>query len=209
MGDFIKRILGQKQEETNAEATREQEDVLLKRAIENQRQRKDLFFKTGQESPLSPEKKQGFGGLHYFPIDPAYRVNARLERAATPQQITMPVSQGNERLMLEWGTLNFDLNGNNLSLTAYKPGDVLPDELQEAALFVPFRDATSGKETYGAGRYLDIEDEPNEDSTYTIDFNLAYNPWCAYSEEYSCPLPPPKNWLKVPVNAGEQTFEEH
>ena len=209
MGDFIKRVFGSKQEPANTEAAQDQENALLKRAIENQRQQKDLFFKTGQESPLSPEQKQSFGGLHYFPVDPAYQVKAELERSETPQQITMSVSQGNERPMLEWGTLHFTLSGTDLRLAAYKPGDILPDELQEAGLFVPFRDATSGKETYGAGRYLDIEDDPNEDGTYTLDFNLAYNPWCAYSDEYSCPLPPPRNWLKVPVNAGERTFEEH
>ena len=70
--------------------------------------------------------------------------------------------------------------------------------------FLPFRDATSGSETYGAGRYLDID--PDEDGTVTIDFNMAYNPFCVYSEAYSCPLPPTENWLDVPITAGEKDF---
>ena len=92
--------------------------------------------------------------------------------------------------------MRFDVEAQEVSLVLYDTG--------HPGYFVPYRDATSGDETYGAGRYLDID--PNPDGTVTIDFNLAYNPLCAYSDAFSCPLPPVENWLAVPIRAGERDF---
>jgi uncharacterized protein (DUF1684 family) len=92
--------------------------------------------------------------------------------------------------------VSFEVRGEAVSLALYDSG--------HPGYFLPFRDATSGKASYGAGRYLDIE--PNSDGTVTIDFNLAYNPFCAYNDAYSCPLPPTENWLQVPIEAGEKDF---
>ena len=96
------------------------------------------------------------------------------------------------------GTLEFAVPGGSAQLAGYafEPGPV-------SELFIPFRDTTSGSETYGAGRYLDLE--PEDDGTYVLDFNIAYNPWCAYAPQYSCPLPPRENWLTFPIEAGEKT----
>ena len=93
------------------------------------------------------------------------------------------------------GTLRFSLGGRELQLAAYDQGH---------ELFIPFRDATSGTDSYGAGRY--VEAHPLGQKRYAIDFNSAYNPYCAYNENWSCPLPPRENWLDVPIRAGEKTF---
>lgn len=208
MADFLKKLFNRQQEDTVTNTPDRQEAELYVHSVEHQRQQKDAYFKRGGGSPIPPGERLRFAGLKYFPPDKAYRLRVKLDRSAEPERIVMPVSQGAERSMLEWGIFNFELNGAHIALAAYKPGDVPPDELDEAGLFIPFRDATSGKETYGAGRYLDLEDEPEEGGYYMLDFNLAYNPYCAYNEEYSCPLPPIKNWLKVPVRAGEKTYKE-
>ena len=94
------------------------------------------------------------------------------------------------------GIVRFNVAGEEVSLVLYDTG--------HPGYFVPFRDKTSGTDTYGAGRYLDID--PNSDGTVTLDFNMAYNPLCAYNDAYSCPLPPVENWLTVAVEAGERDF---
>ncbi len=111
-------------------------------------------------------------------------------------------TQGNERELLRWGEFRFKITDTDCRLQAYK------NSPEEERLFVPFRDATSGKETYGAGRYLDLETEKHQTSEgkWVLDFNEAYNPWCAYSKDYACPFAPPENWLKVPIYAGEKDY---
>jgi len=121
-----------------------------------------------------------------------------------PQRVVLATSKGVPREMIRYGVLEFEVEGTKQRLAAFKsvpqPGHHHADE----SLFIPFRDATSGKETYGACRYLDIEEQPTDD--YVIDFNLAYNPYCAYSEDYVCPFPPRENWLTMPIRAGEKNF---
>lgn len=157
------------------------------------RREKDDFFKRSPHSPI--EDRASFRGLRYYPPDPALRVPATFEPAREPRRIVMATSTGDDKEYLDAGLLRFTLDGKDLTLRGYL-SEARPDEL-----FVPFRDATSGTETYGAGRYLEVPLPVRE-----IDLNFAYNPFCAYSEAYSCPLPPPENWLKVPVRAGEMTF---
>ncbi len=165
--------------------------------ISDLRSAKDAFFRTSPRSPLPPETRASFGGLAYFPVDRAYRVEG-LELAPYggdgPREFSIPTSDGGLRPARRAGSLRFELAGRALSLTAY--------DLGGGGLFVPFQDATSGSETYGAGRYLDLEPEP--DGTYVLDFNLAYHPYCAYSPDYSCPLTPAENRLPVRVAAGER-----
>ncbi|HUQ17733.1 MAG TPA: DUF1684 domain-containing protein [Candidatus Saccharimonadales bacterium] len=157
---------------------------------------KDHLFGHGHESPLTPEQRASFTGLRYFAPDPAYRFLVRLEPApgATTQEIQL--SDGATREMDAAGALAFTLGGQEQRLVAY--------ESESSGLFVPFRDATSGQETYGAGRY--VEAHPDGHGTFLLDFNAAYNPYCAYNDAWSCPLPPRENWLSVPIKAGEQTF---
>jgi hypothetical protein len=149
---------------------------------------------------------ESFEGPKYFPPDERWRVQARLDREApgTGQHVELQTSVGDLRHMSVYGTFVFSVDGEEQRLTAYQPVPVHP---QHDELFVPFRDATSGKETYGAGRYLDIPLEEGEE--YVLDFNRAYNPLCAYSPRYNCPYPPPQNHLKIRVEAGEMVPFEH
>lgn len=165
------------------------------------RARKDEFFRTSHQSPIPHERRHGFAGLRYFPPSEAHRIEAlTLEPHPDPEATAQIVtSDGKTRTAWRVGTLAFDAPGGHGTLAGYTFGDAAADE---GDLFVPFRDATSGHETYGAGRYLDLERE--DDGTYILDFNVAYNPWCAYAPQYSCPLPPPENWLPFRVEAGEQ-----
>jgi uncharacterized protein len=147
--------------------------------------------------PIPAEKRSQFLPLPYFPPDPSYAVPAELKLSDTRPVVELPTSTGELRRMQIVGTLEFTLNGQKLSLGALSPaGEPI------RSLFVPFADLTTKKETYAAGRYLDIE--PTATGIYTIDFNYAYNPTCAYNNAYSCPYPPPSNRLQVAVRAGEK-----
>jgi uncharacterized protein len=147
-----------------------------------------------------------FSGPKYYPLDPKWRVSAHLDRDApgTGTRVELATSIGDLREFDIYGTFHFTAEGLECALTAYR---LVPENPEQDYLFVPFKDATSGHETYGAGRYLDI---PRLDGTdYTLDFNLAYNPLCAYSPRYNCPYPPPHNRLSVRVEAGEKVPFEH
>lgn len=155
---------------------------------------KDEFFKHDHHSPIVDQS--AFSGLRYFSPDPAYRFTV----PPTPSDgatIEVQTSDGQVRAYRRSATVTLETPGSIVELTLFTTEGA-------HGFFVPFRDTTSGSDTYGAGRYLDVE--PNEDGTVTIDFNLAYNPFCAYSDAYSCPLPPAENWLRVPIAAGEKDF---
>lgn len=171
-------------------------------ALRAMRKEKDEFFRRSPDSPVPPPERSGFEGLRYYEPDPRWRVRACWEPAERPRLVRVGTSTGEMRDYLEAGTLRFEAGGGEASLRGYVPPDAHAHEL-----FVPFRDATSGKETYGAGRYLEVPLPHGADET-VVDFNLAYNPWCAYSESYSCPLPPRENWLSVEVRAGEKAYKE-
>ena len=147
--------------------------------------------------PIPAERRAEFLPLKYFPPDPSYVVPAELRLAQERPVVELPTSTGELRKMQIVGTLEFTLNGQKLSLGALSPaGEPI------RSLFVPFADLTTKQETYEAGRYLDID--PTATGLYTIDFNYAYNPTCAYNKAYSCPYPPPSNRLKIAVRAGEK-----
>ena len=147
--------------------------------------------------PIPEERRAELLPLRYFPADLSYVVPAQLRLSETRPVVELPTSTGELRRMQVVGTLEFTLQGQKLSLGALSPaGEPI------RSLFVPFADLTTKQETYEAGRYLDIE--PTATGIYTIDFNYAYNPTCAYNKAYSCPFPPPSNQLKVAVRAGEK-----
>jgi uncharacterized protein (DUF1684 family) len=169
------------------------------------RQRKDEFFRSSHQSPIPHEHRHDYAGLQYFAPDLAYRVeNLHLDPDPDPSSTSEIVtSDGKTRVATRIGTLEFDVPAGHGKLVGYAFGGE-----EHGELFVPFRDATSGTDSYGAGRYLDLE--PEDDGTYALDFNLAYNPWCAYAPQYSCPLPPRENWLTFPIPAGEKVpLEPH
>ncbi len=160
------------------------------------RQQKDEFFGTSQQSPIPPRDRKEWHGLNYFEPNEDLAFTLPVE-PADGGELRVQTSDGRVRSYRRVGTVTFDVDGETVKLTLLG-GD------GSDSLFVPFRDATSGKETYGAGRYLDVHRNP--DGTVTVDFNYAYNPYCAYDDAYSCPLPPPENWLPVPIRAGERGY---
>jgi uncharacterized protein len=145
-----------------------------------------------------------FRALSYFEPDAHFVVNATLDRLATPAPIDLATSRGLTKPFLHIGTLRFALGGSRVSLEAYRPADSTG-----ADLFVPFRDATSGKDSYGAARFLDLVVPADPGTPVLIDFNRAYNPLCAYSPAYNCPLPPPENTLALAITAGERDPHMH
>jgi len=164
----------------------------------------DQFMGFHPQSPLDAKQQANFKGLAYFEPNEALNIVVPVERfPATEPMIEMETSTGEQRPYRRWGRISFEVDGESASLTIYS--DIYGQEF-----FLPFRDATSGKETYGAGRYLDnhrpgLVDLGN--GRFKIDFNYSYNPYCAYQSTYSCPLPPRENWLMVPIRAGEKNFE--
>ncbi|HXN04045.1 MAG TPA: DUF1684 domain-containing protein [Candidatus Acidoferrum sp.] len=171
---------------------------------------RDELFRTHPQSPLSEEARSRFNGLRYFDHDPVYRIGVRVESA--DEGDPLEIDTGGEDGVITYrraGWLRFRLGGEDcrltiVSLVGYGGG-----------LFLPFRDATSGHETYGGGRYL-FDTVKNTDGLaldlragspdITIDFNFAYNPSCVYDARWACPLAPRENWLPVPVRAGEKMF---
>ncbi len=158
---------------------------------------RDALFRSPQ-SPLPAPERAAFDGLPYFPYDSTFAVPAALVPAVSTDTVSFPTSTGELRPMVRAGQLVFAAGGVERRLVAYT--QVGPDANGE--LFVPFRDATSGGETYGGGRYLDLPVAPL--GRYTLDFNRAYHPYCVYSDAYSCPLPPAENTLSLAVHAGER-----
>lgn len=164
--------------------------------LESFRRDKDHFFEHDHRSPLPSNQQRNFRGLAYFPENPALVVKATIDRKIEPGVVRMETTKGREQVYRRYGVVHFQVDGEAAQVTLYASEG-------SHELFVPFRDATSGKETYGAGRYLDLQSHGDE---IVIDFNYAYNPYCAYTPDWSCPLPPAENWLKVPIRAGEKDF---
>ena len=162
---------------------------------------KDSFFRNDIDSPIPPGERSSFRGLKYFPPDEDYRISSKLERFDSPKPTMIATSTGTRQAYLRYGALAFKTEGRNLRLIAYKSAE----DPYARSLFVPFSDETSGRETYGSGRYLDLEEHGGDD--YELDFNMAYNPYCAYSEEYTCPIPPVENKLPVKILAGEKNYK--
>jgi uncharacterized protein (DUF1684 family) len=169
-------------------------------AIQAFRADKDEYFRTSPGSPLPATERGAFGGLPYFPVDETMRFEGLTLEPYTgkePTSFQIPTSDGKLKPAQRAGTFRFDVQGVPSSLTAYTfEGD------SAESVFVPFLDGTSGNESYGAGRYLDLDRD--EDGTYTIDFNLAYHPSCVYDIKFSCPLTPAENRLPVRIEAGER-----
>jgi uncharacterized protein (DUF1684 family) len=166
--------------------------------LEQFRAQKDMFFKTHRQSPLLAEQQNRFEGLRYFPENPALHQVVSIEEFVDKDRILMQTSTGDARAYARYGRLRFSVDEQVVALTLYTDGD---------SYFLPFADSLAGEETYGAGRYL--EPEPLGEGQFLIDFNLAYNPYCAYNDGWSCPMTPIENRLRVPIRAGEKVFREH
>jgi len=167
--------------------------------LETERAMKDRFMSSHVESPFVAERIPGFTGLNYFPIDERFRVRARLVRHPVPEEAYLRTNRDGQASMRYVGDLEFRLAGRPLKLRVYHAGEGVG-----TSVFVPFRDATSGDASYGPGRYLVLD--LNEEDDYELDFNRAFNPYCAYTEAFECGFPPSENDLPVEVRAGEKVW---
>ena len=163
--------------------------------IAEQRYEKDLFFAQHPESPLTPAQKREFTGLEYFPEAPEFKFELPVDRYTDPETIQIQTSTGDVQQYQRFGKVSFPVEGQTVELTLYA---------NHYGLFLPFADSLAGTETYPAGRYL--EPEVLGDGKVLIDFNQAYNPYCAYNDAWSCPLTPAENRLKVAIRAGEKIY---
>jgi uncharacterized protein len=168
------------------------------RELENERRMKDEFMARHPESPFVAGRVP-FHELRYFPPDAKYRVPATLKRAAVPEEAYLRTNRDGQAVMRYLGDLSFTLEGKRLTLGVYHAGEGVG-----TSVFVPFRDRTSGEDSYGPGRYLTLE--LNEADEYDVDFNRAFNPYCAYTDDYECGFPPAENDLSVPIRAGEKAW---
>ena len=164
------------------------------------RRQKDQTLHNAPDSPIPGAERATFAGLRYFAPAAEFRVVARLTRQPVllPQPLAM--SLGAPESYQRWGTAEFELSGQLQKL-------VLLQKAGDKQLFVPFTDPTNSQQTYAAGRYLDLPLPTAEANELALDFNQAYNPYCAYNHDYSCPKPPAENRLTVAVTAGEQVYE--
>lgn len=163
--------------------------------LDDFRKEKDDYFGRFDDSPLEPEQKKVFKGLRYFPENPDLVLEVDVKPFAEQEKIVMQTSTGDEQEYTRFGRFQFSVDGQDAALTIY---------VNKLGYFLPFADALAGKETYPAGRYM--EPQPLGGGRFRVDFNYAYNPYCAYNEYWSCPIPPAENRLKVPIRAGEKIF---
>ncbi len=178
-------------------------DVDYIESLIKERQTKDEFMRSSEDSPFGNEKKN-FKALNYFPPDLNYRISAKLISVENKKMVVLPTSDGVEKKYLEYAFVEFELNDTPCKLLIL---EIVDNNKYKGTLFLAFADATSANETYGAGRYLELKKTPGA-TTITLDFNEAYNPYCAYSDNFSCPFPPKENVLKAPVLAGEKKYHE-
>lgn len=162
------------------------------------------FYAEKETSPLDERERSEFkrkGGVQFFSIDSSFRVMAKLEKQDQKDTIMMPTSSGKWKSYSTFGKFKFQILGKAYALKVYKSHQLSNKEEYKDYLFLPFTDMTNGSETYKAGRYIDLK-ELNSGEEYWIDFNKAYHPYCAYTDGYSCPIPPQENHLNLPILAG-------
>lgn len=165
------------------------------------REQKDDNFRKSIKSPI--KDKDNFGGLNYFKYSEKYRVNAFVEFTNDTQLISMPRTDGKRSFYTAFAKASFKIDGKFQTLMMYKH----PDDFQNTPnLFIPFYDASNGTDTYAGGRYLDVELKNNK--SIIIDFNYAYNPFCVYNYQYTCPVPPAENKLDAAIYAGEKSYTQ-
>lgn len=161
--------------------------------LEGLRREKDQFFKQHPQSPLTPEQQDSFSGLSYYDPNPALDLIVTVETVEDQREVLIETTMGEMRRYTRYGRFTFSVEGQEVALTIYDAA---------YGYFLPFVDANAGTETYPAGRYLEPEELP--DGRFHVDFNLAYNPFCAYGDGWSCPITPAENRINVAIRAGEK-----
>jgi len=179
-----------------------QDDTAYVKEIEKEREERDRFMRSSPESPFA-KSEDVYKGLKYYPPDIRYRIIATLIPVEQRKPVVLTTNDGKEQHYVEYANAEFKLDGvlNRLLILEIAGMDPFAGKL-----FLAFGDETSAAQTYGAGRYLDVTRTPGS-STIKLDFNLAYNPYCAYDNSYSCPLPPRENILSIPIEAGEKNYK--
>ena len=173
-------------------------DETYRRQIAADRMKENEEFLNPVTSPLDSTELLSFKGLRYFPVDEAYKVIAKIERFQNQDTFALPHSHERTKTYRKFGKISFSLKDQNHELILLESAHKKPG--YENYILLCFKDETSGKTTYGAGRYIDLI-IPEKDEI-EVDFNKAYNPYCAYSERYTCPIPPKENTLNIAVEAG-------
>ncbi|MDQ3412702.1 MAG: DUF1684 domain-containing protein [Chloroflexota bacterium] len=165
------------------------------------RERKDQYYGSDPHSPLSEAQRTAFTGMRYYDERPDLVFELPIDTSGEDvgEHLEIPTSDGQAKHYVRAGRIRFEADGQPVTLTVFK-------DVERGRYFLPFRDGTSGKETYGAGRYLDPKTRP--DGTLVVDFNYAYNPYCAYGEGWSCPIPPLENFARPKIEAGERRFHD-
>ncbi|TDB65238.1 DUF1684 domain-containing protein [Arundinibacter roseus] len=174
---------------------------------EEHREKYKQEFLTSENSPL---KEADLEFLRFFEPDSSFQVHAKFVKTTGSEPFSMPTYSGQQKEYIKFGELHFTLHGQLLTLAMYRSLSLMQVAAYRDYLFVPFKDPTNGEETYGGGRYMDFRLKDISETGVLLDFNKAYNPYCAYSDGYNCPIPPKENHLSLEIRAGEKGFgKEH
>ncbi len=175
----------------------------FKAEIEKHREEYKAEFLKSANSPL---KKEDFELLHFYEPNEKFKVECTFVATPKGKPFEIPTSAGVTKTYVKFGELRFEIDGKKLQLAVYQSLSLKAMPQYRDYLFVPFKDLSNGKESYGGGRYLDLRMKEIEGEKIFLDFNKAYNPYCAFSAGYSCPIPPKENHLKIAIEAGEKNF---
>jgi len=172
-------------------------------------QKLNSVFKDASKSPLKSKDLKTFKGLDFYPIDSSYIITASIEKTPDSEFLAMPTNTDEKSYYRKFGMLSFTLKGKEMQLTLYESLEESENPIFEDYLFLPFTDETSGGDSYGGGRYMDVfKSSINTNSTVELNFNNTYNPYCAYNVDYSCPLTPRNNHLNMEILAGVKDFKK-
>ena len=169
----------------------------------------NIQFADAEETPLKEEDLKTFKKLDFFKIDKNYRLEATLEETPNSPVFEMPTTTDRLPLYRKYGIAHFTINDEKFELSVYQNQKLMTDFEYENYLFIPFNDTTNGNQSYGGGRYIDVEIPSKGSTTLIIDFNKSYNPYCAYNDKYSCPIPPSENNLTIAIPVGVKLYSKH
>jgi len=158
-------------------------------------------------SPLTKDDLKTFKSLDFYPVDIKYCVTAKLTRTPKEKPFYMATTKARKSLYVKYGELSFTINGKQCKLDIFQNQDLLKNDEYKDYLFLPFTDNTNGEGSYAGGRYIDLKIPKG--NTMQIDFNAAYNPYCTYNHDYSCPIPPSQNFLDTDIKAGVKAYKKH
>jgi len=183
-----------------------QNSVAIKEVKVHQKEQNTQFMTKGK-SPLTETDRKHFIGLAFFEIDLNYRVEAKFTRTPNEEAFAAGTSSGKTKYLIKYGMLNFSIKGKDLALAVYQSEQLLTNPIYKDYLFLPFNDLSNGDTTYSGGRFIDLSIPKG--NTIIVDFNKAYNPYCAYSDGWNCTIPPIENNLEIEITAGVKKYKDH